>query len=92
MTTNMRLFKYNEVSELQYMVPLTSGNSGNYAHNKILELTFAPDGNLFIFRNSLIEALVKIALLKTIGVCSKSKPLKFINQQIDSAEVKIINS
>ena len=36
--------------------------------------------------------LVTIALQRTIGVCSKSKPLKFISQQIDSDEVKIKKS
>jgi len=39
-----------------------------------------------------MEVLLKIALLKTIGVCSKSKPLRLSNQQIDSEEVKTIKS
>ena len=38
------LFKYNEVSELQYEVILTNGS--NYPAGRAMALTFAPDGNL----------------------------------------------
>jgi alpha-tubulin suppressor-like RCC1 family protein len=39
-----RLYKYNDVAELQYEVVLTTGN--NYPGGRALALTFAPDGNL----------------------------------------------
>ena len=49
-------------------------------------------GNLFKSVNSLMVFLVTIALQITTGVCSKSKPLKFRSQQIDSDDVNIKKS
>ena len=39
-----RLYKYNEVAELQYEVILTTGS--NWPSARAMALTFAPDGNL----------------------------------------------
>ena len=41
-----KLFKYNNVSELQYEVALTGRTAVALKHNRALELSIAPDGNL----------------------------------------------